>query len=475
MKKIILGLALASTGVFTSCHDFLTEEPKLKQSNELTFATFDNLNNAAAGVYAIFQSASWYDGAFILQSELRAGNAKNPKNASGSGRYLTDTQWNYNESNTSAVWSCAYYTISRANNVINNLDGKTSSEVSQQQVDNVKAECLFLRALSYFDLVITYCQPYNYNVTDDDKMGVPLCLTTENGKPARDSKQAVYDQIVSDLLTAESLMSDDYSRSGATDAAAVVSKSAIQALLSRVYLYMEEWQKSADYATKVINSGKYSLASGTAYTSMFHAETAPKGGEIIFEVYGSNKNEYWDGSGWTHLPYITTKGCSGDVCGTKDLYDLYDANDIRKTMFDEDSGDYYPTKFTGKSTGVSPNYTNIPLLRLSEMYLNRAEALVHGATISGTTAEADLKTLASKRGATPEAATKTGVFIERRKELAFEGQIAYDYARTNTSLTRTDFDETKNKDVAFPSYMWAMPIPKSERDANPNVAQNPGY
>ena len=306
-------------------------------------------------------------------------------------------------------------------------------------------------------------------------MGVPLCLTTENGKPARDSKQAVYDQIVSDLLTAESLMSDDYSRSGATDAAAVVSKSAIQALLSRVYLYMEEWQKSADYATKVINSGKYSLASGTAYTSMFHAETAPKGGEIIFEVYGSNKNEYWDGSGWTHLPYITTKGCSGDVCGTKDLYDLYDANDIRKTMFDEDSGDYYPTKFTGKSTGVSPNYTNIPLLRLSEMYLNRAEALVHGATISGTTAEADLKTLASKRGATPEAATKTGVFTERRKELAFEGQIAYDYARTNTSLTRTDFDETKNKDVAFPSYMWAMPIPKSERDANPNVAQNPGY
>ncbi len=475
MKKIILGLALASTGVFTSCHDFLTEEPKQKQSNELTFATFENLDKAAAGVYAIFQSASWYDGAFILQSELRAGNAKNPKNAAGSGRYLTDTQWNYNESNTSAVWSCAYYTISRANNVINNLDGKTSSEVSQQQVNNVKAECLFLRALSYFDLVITYCQPYNYNVTDDDKMGVPICLTTENGKPARDSKQAVYDQIVNDLLTAESLMSDNYTRSGGTDAAAVVSKSAIQALLSRVYLYMEEWQKSADYATKVINSGKYSLASGADYTGMFHAESAPTGGEIIFEVYGSNKNEYWDGSGWTHLPYITTKGCSGDVCGTKDLYDLYDDNDIRKSMFDEDSGDYYPTKYTGKPSGVSPNYTNIPLLRLSEMYLNRAEALVNGATISGTTAEADLKTLASKRGASPSAATKTGVFTERRKELAFEGQIVYDYARTNTSITRTDFDETKNKDVTFPSYMWAMPIPKSERDVNPNVAQNPGY
>ena len=56
-----------------------------------------------------------------------------------------------------------------------------------------------------------------------------------------------------------------------------------------------------------------------------------------------------------------------------------------------------------------------------------------------------------------------------------KGTFYRNYARTNTSLTRTDFDETKNKDVAFPSYMWAMPIPKSERDANPNVAQNPGY
>ncbi len=474
MKKIILGLALVSTGVFTSCHDFLTEEPKLKQSNELTFATFENLDLAAAGVYAMMQSASWYDGAFILQSELRAGNAKNPKYAAGSGRYLTDTQWNYNESNTSSVWAYSYYTISRANNVINNLDGKVSSEVSQQDVNNVMAECLFMRALSYFDLVITYCQPYNYNASESDQMGVPICLTTENGKPARASKQAVYDQIVADLLSAESLMSDSYTRSDATDAAAVVSKSAIQALLSRVYLYMENWQKAADYATKVINSGKYSLASGQDYVKMFSAETAPKGGEIIFEVYGSNKNEYWDGSGWTHLPYLTTNGSSGDICATSDLYNLYDDNDIRKTMYEDGGGDWYPTKYNGKS-GSNPPATNVPILRLSEMYLNRAEALINGASISGTTAETDLKTLATKRGATAEAATKTGVFTERRKELAFEGHIVYDYARTNTSIKRTDFDETKNKDVTFPSYMWAMPIPKSERDVNPNVAQNPGY
>ena len=42
-------------------------------------------------------------------------------------------------------------------------------------------------------------------------------------------------------------------------------------------------------------------------------------------------------------------------------------------------------------------------------------------------------------------------------------------------MTRKDFDDSKNKDVAFPSYMWALPIPNRERTANPNVAQNPGY
>lgn len=474
MKKILLGLAIVSAaGSFTSCQDFLTEEPKLKQSNELTYATFENLDMAAAALPMYMQSASWYDGQFILQSELRAGNAKNPTSMPGSGRYRQDTQWNYTSNSTSSCWAYSYYTIARANNVINNLEGKVTGEVTQQQVDNVKAEALFMRALAHFDAVITYCQPYN-NTTDT--LGIPVCLVTEMGQPARDGKKTVYNQIVKDLLEAESLMSDSYTRSDADDKAAVPSKCAIQALLSRVYLYMENWQGAADYATKVINSGKYALATKSEYASMFSAASAPVGGEIIFEVYGSDKNEYWDGSGWTHLPYLTALDGSGDICATKDLYDLYEDGDVRKTLFTKNENDYFYTKYIGKSGWTQPKPTNVPVLRLSEMYLNRAEAIVNGASVSGTSAEQDLRTIANVRGEkSPAAATRTGVFTERRRELAFEGHIVYDYARTNTSLTRTDFDETKNKDVPYPSYMWAMPIPKSEMDANPNIEQNPGY
>ena len=472
-------MAILSAGLFTSCSDFLTEEPKQEQSNELTFATFDGVNKAAAAMYGMFQSDAWYDGEFTLMSELRCGNAKNPTSVPGSGRYRSDTQWIYSDHSTSPLWSYAYYTIARANNVINNLDDKVGVDATQQQVNNVKAEALFIRALCYFDLVITYCQPYNYNATEDDKMGVPLVLVTENGKPARDSKENVYNQIVADLLQAESIMADDYVRSGVTDKAATPTKPAIQALLSRVYLYMNKWQEAANYATKVINNKKYELAPADAYAAMFSAATAPEGGEIIFEVYGSDKNEYWDNSGWVHLPYMTTtddQGSHGDVCATKDLYDLYSEGDVRKSMFKQHGNDYFPTKYSGKPKDSDPKYTNVPILRLSEMYLNRAEAIINGASIQGVTAESDLRKIATVRGASQTAAaTKQGVFDERRRELAFEGHITADYARCNKSMTRKDFDDSKNKDVAFPSYMWALPIPNRERTANPNVAQNPGY
>lgn len=472
-------MAILSAGLFTSCSDFLTEEPKQEQSNELTFATFDGVNKAAAAMYGMFQSDAWYDGEFTLMSELRCGNAKNPTSVPGSGRYRTDTQWIYSDRSTSPLWSYAYYTIARANNVINNLDDKVGVDATQQQVNNVKAEALFIRALCYFDLVITYCQPYNYNATEDDKMGVPLVLVTENGKPARDSKENVYNQIVADLLQAESIMADDYVRSGVTDKAATPTKPAIQALLSRVYLYMNKWQEAANYATKVINNKKYELAPADAYAAMFSAATAPAGGEIIFEVYGSDKNEYWDNSGWAHLPYMTTtndEGSHGDVCATKDLYDLYSEGDVRKSMYKQHGNDYFPTKYSGKPKDSDPKYTNVPILRLSEMYLNRAEAIINGASVQGVTAESDLRKIATVRGASQTAAaTKQGVFDERRRELAFEGHITADYARCNKSMTRKDFDDSKNKDVAFPSYMWALPIPNRERTANPNVAQNPGY
>ena len=181
-------------------------------------------------------------------------------------------------------------------------------------------------------------------------------------------------------------------------------------------VYMGQWQKAADYATKVINNKKYSLAKGDDYAAMYKAAVGNSFGEIILEVYGSKKNEYWDNSGWQHLPYITSAEGSGDVCATSDLVDLYEDGDIRAGLFYKNENDNFTSKYSGKA-GAVPYETNVPIIRLSEMYLNRAEAIVNGATISGVTAESDLKAIAEARGATAPSPSKVTILQERRKAL----------------------------------------------------------
>ena len=104
------------------------------------------------------------------------------------------------------------------------------------------------------------------------------------------------------------------------------------------------------------------------------------------------------------------------------------------------------------------------------------ESLLKGATITGATALGDINAIRTNRNASSLAAVAfADVMKERRLELCYEGHIVYDLARTQTGLTRTDYDGASNKDVPFPNYKWAMPIPQEEIDANPNCAQNPEY
>lgn len=454
----------------SSCNGFLTEEPVMSQSNELTLSNYTGLDLATAALYNRFQSYYWYGGSHVLTSELSGGNARNPITYPGSGRYRYQANWSYNENATSSIWYYAYYTIAAANNIINNLEGKESSEVTAQDIANLRAEALTIRAFCHFDLVRTYAQPYTYG-NPEENLGVPYVYVTTMGQPARDNVKTVYDNIVKDLLEAESLMSDGYVRAGVTDVAAAISKPVIQALLSRVYLYMGSYQSAADYATKVINSGKYNLQSGDDYLTMFNQMTATEGGETIFEMYSFKGNSYWDGSGWEQMSYITTSNGSADVCASADLVNLYEEGDVRLKLYEyKNNTDWFSLKYKGKDGSQIPCENNTPLIRFSEMYLNRAEALANGASIAGVSADSDLRELCSHRGITAPAGTVANILNERRKELAFEGHILYDLKRTGNGVVRTD---GAGVNVPFPDNRWAFPIPKSECDANPNMVQNP--
>lgn len=474
MKKTLIYSFLATVLLLTGCSEFLTEEPIMQQSSELSLSDFDGVNNATFGAYAPLASVNWYGASFVLDAEMRSGNGYRDTDKN-SGRYTTPYDFNYTSTATPALWGTAYFVISAANNVLENLEGKAGSNgVTQQDVDNLKAECLFLRSLAHFDLVRTYAKQYS---VDKAAPGVPYVFKTDAAaKPARDAVEKVYEYLIDDLTTAEEIIDPSYTRSGVANAASVASLPAIQALLARVYLYMEDYQKAANFATLVINNSDYSLWEKEEYAAAFK-EDIREGGEVIFEVYGLKSNTYdgfWDAATW-----LTNPDGYSDCATSNDLISLYDDGDVRGTMFvnspSKAPDTFWTTKYAGKDKGT-PDVSNTIVLRLSEMYLIRAEAIVKGATVTGVTALADLNTLRAKRGAAALASAGVAdVMLERRLELAWEGHLWYDLARTKGSITRVHYTGSEvNRNIPSDSKYWVLPINKRELDVNPNLVSN-GY
>lgn len=471
MKKQIIIYSVASVLALTGCKDFLKQEPKLTQSTEITLSSYDGLNKSVAGAYSPLASSSWYGASYVLSSDMRSGNGSRNEKAE-SGRYTQPYEWNYTDDNGDGIWSNAYYVISAANNVINSLEGKTSTEVSEQDINNLKAEALFIRALAHFDLVKIYSQPYTYK---KDGLGVPYVKVTDpNGKPARESVENTYKMVVEDLLEAEKAIDPKYVRAGFVDAKASVSIYAIQALLSRVYLYMGDWNNAAAYATKVIDSKKFDVWDADTYPTVWGKDVADDGGEVIFEIYGKKTNGYY--GSWVDISWMCNPEGYADTQASPDLLSLYKEGDVRLDLyrsktFDDGTVLYWTGKYPGKGDGT-PDATNVIVLRLSEMYLNRAEATLNGAS-TGVPAVEDVNAVVTKRGLTPYlAVTRTDIQTERRLEFAFEGHYFFDLARWNQSMVRTHFTGNMNQNVEFPSPKWAIPIPKREIQLNENLVQN---
>lgn len=512
MKKILIISALLSALTLTGCKDFLVQEPITSQSTEQLLSTYNGLNNATMGAYSPMVSNYWYGGLyFLLDADTRAGIAAWPVQSSfQSGRMQTGFTLNYTENSTNGPWTYAYYVISAANNVLEQLElngeNLVSSLVTQQDLDNIKAECLTLRALAHFDLLRVYSR------NDYPEVGIPIILKTDQTsteQPARNTMSEVYDRVEKDLTEAEDLMAANYTRSGVADANSIVNPMVIKALLARVYLYdatfsgdQSKYQLAADYATEVINSGKYRMWTADEYTSVWGNDVGS--GEVIFEVYGIKANSY-DGY-WEAPCHMTNPRGYADVCASPLIHTAYEPGDVRGTkgvrtestgpngtMFstdaDEASGDYWPMKYPGKGLGNAigtPDQNNTIIIRLSEMYLIRAEALINGASIGGASAANDLNTIRSNRGASTISGTPTIAQIanEYMLEFCFEGQYWFTMARLVTSgklpgitysTANNEADRRNHSGIDKDDPYWALPISRTERDVNPNLEQTPLY
>ena len=477
-KSIIIGI-LALLVFSTSCEDFLYQQPKLSQTNELTLSTYEGLRASTLGAYEPLYRSTWYGRDFPVTADLKGGNSK--KGPISSGRFFTEYLWNNTPQATNGLWRRAYQLIARVNNVLEVIEGGFEEPgVEQADLDQLAGECKFLRGLAYFDLARMYCQPISQGA-GASQLGVPVVLVTELGQPARNTLGEVYAQIESDLLDAESKLAT-VSPNGGTDPTGWATKYAAQALLARYYLYTEQWQAAADYATTVISSGQYPLYTPEQYTTwdqggVWGTDAAP---EVIFEVYGAEGNS--SHSNWDVISYIMSPEGYGDICASHDVYNLYEDTDVRKGLFRNYEPNYvndlWSLKYPGKAPDGNLREDNIPVLRISEMYLIRAEAILNGASVSGATAYGDLNAIRGNRGASLLDASNTtlnSVYLERRMELCYEGHELFDLARTGRGLVRVDYGGAVNQNIDFPDYRWAMPIPQAEMDANENMEQNPGY
>lgn len=477
----ILIVTVILTSVAGCSKDYLNQMPRLSQSNELSLSTFEGLQNATTGAYSLLCSSNWYGAGLVITADLKGGNAK--RGPINSGRYVNEYLWNNNPTATLLLWDDAYSTIARANNVINAIDnGFQEPGVSQVQIDQLKGECLFLRALSHWDLVRVYSQPYSAGV---DNMGVPIILKTENGYPARNKVGEVYEQVVNDLGDAMTFLLSSNPRG---NDGAWATRWAATALLSKVYLYMGEWQLAADLATDVIQNGGFTLFTAAQYKTWDQGGywgNSGNGAEIIFQVDGSQGNT--DHGFWEAISYMLSPDGYGDIAASEDLLNLFETGDVRGTLFVNPPAHpetSWSLKYPGRQGNVPPLDFNTPVLRLSEMYLIRAESFLKGAAVTGATALGDYNAIRTQRGLSAVAAAPSldDIYKERRRELCFEGNELFDLSRTQRSLVRVDFNGSMRKDIPFvaggsaiTNYLWAMPIPQAECDANVNMTQNPEY
>ncbi|MBU2998139.1 RagB/SusD family nutrient uptake outer membrane protein [Cellulophaga baltica] len=361
---------------------------------------------------------------------------------------LTSNGMNY------TLWSSLYSIIYATNAALEGLENTT-----------VVNETLALQYQGELQVIRTFCYFYLVHLYGD----IPLILSTdytENALATRTDSALVVAQMETDLLEAIGCLEETYR----TDTRQYCNKSVAYALLARVYLYTEQWDKAALFASAVIsNNSTYALEEELDQVFLKNST------EVVWHLepnYGyTNEGNLFILSESPISSYINP------VYLDETLFGIFDVEDKRQSnwfgAFESDAATfYYPYKYKVQiTTGEATEYSVV--LRLAELYLIRAEANYH--TGDRTSALEDLNTLRLRAGlpiATESgAAILTAIKTARRKELFTEwGHRWMDLNRwQEADEVLGSFKENwQSSDSLFP-------IPEQEILSNPNLIPNEGY
>lgn len=468
MRKILynriklLAIPVLISIVVSSCKKFLdVGTPKSELETDVVFSNDVTATSAVMGIYMqLIESDGFINGNKNSVSYLTGLSSDElvnyPRNLE-----LVEFENNALKAPNNSVftlWNIMYKIIYQANAAIEGID--ESAGMSAAASKQLKGEALFLRALSHFYLVNLYGD-------------VPLVTTTDyeaNALMTRTGQNAVYEQMITDLETARTLLGDAYRLDPERLCA---NKFTAEALLARVYLYHENWQKAEEMASEVIaHEQLYKLTDSVK--SIFLKNST----EAIFQLRPIFVPYTYEG-----LTFSPRYILSNNVM-RPGFQDDFETGDRRvkgwiEYMEGENSDTvYFPRKYKEAYSGVEySEYSTV--LRLAEQYLIRAEARAMQNKLTGqNSAASDIDHIRHRAGLLPTTATTQAglldaILKERKIELIAEGGHRWmDLKR----LGKADEVLAPIKGASWQPTDVLFPLPEREMIDNPKLRpQNKGY
>jgi tetratricopeptide (TPR) repeat protein len=461
MKKQLIYITASIVLSLSACNSKLEINPYQTIDATTALSSAQDVESAVIGAYAHLGNGAMYGTNFNLLAELQAAENYVTWRGTFAGYREVSLKSSMTNTNSEAerTWIRSYRAINTVNNVLESLPVVTDATLKGQ----LEGEARFIRGITYFELVRYYGLPWGTSA-DNSQLGVPLILTATktaeqaSTTAARNTVAQVYAQVIDDLTKAIALLPAD----NGTRA----DKYAAQAFLTRVYLQQSDFAKALTNANAIISSGVYRL--NPSVISAFRNRNTQ---ESIFEIQQNDQNNAGtsnDGLAtfYASLPVNGVSVGRGDIQVNNSFRDVYEATDARRRelLYLGVKGGGTRT-YSGKWTDFG---ANIPVIRLAEMYLVRAECNFRLGSTTGATPAADVNLIRARAGATLLDATKltlADVLKERQLELAFEGLRIHDIKRLKQSTGTFAWNAPK----------LIFPIPKREVDANQSLVQNAEY
>ncbi|CAK7027738.1 MAG: hypothetical protein PETM_01135 [Petrimonas sp.] len=478
MKKLkyYIYLVLFSALLLTACEeDILDDNPYyMGDSADQIFTNAEKIAAANMGLYDALQNAEFLGGRAQIYVDAR-GLDVNPPTFFGLMSTFSNTA---SDATTTNAWQGAYRTVGECNAFLEGIErAKSDNVITDDEYKAYAADAKFIRGVVYFYALNFWGQMY---VKETENLGIPLILRSFDGGSAfteapevkRASIEDSYKQIIEDFAYAETNL--PATRDDVYEGRATATSGAANAMLSRVYLYMKNYDKVIEYADKVTG---YELDAKTLLSTNDPANSS----EVIFSVaMNSNDNPNTNNALGQHYGYNRR----ADISVSQAYLALLSDEDARKTeclFFDSSKNSWYCNKYRKTSSDWAP------IIRYAEVLLNKAEALMKkpGATSADKEEAITILNQIHKRSNPDKTYTSADfannlalveeILLERRRELAFEGHSSFDLFRNEKGIPAGRGAATATA-IDYPSNYFALPIPSYDVEKSKgNLVQNKGY